>query len=251
MKAFKYLLFAALSVHIPGTAAETLNLGGQDYPPFNWLENNAPKGAMVDVVNALCTRLKIECRITIVPLARGLNLLENGTLDGFISLSPNAQRMAYSSTMNPIIVSKISYLTLDNEAQAISNEQALNHWQVTAVRGSTTLALLYEQQKKINDLLVTEEINSDTMIKKLKNHHTERPQSAVFGSEEVLNHIAAENDIHLTPIYTVTTQNFTNIFSKKTVPTSMIDSMNATLEDMKKTGELQKILDPWGMHIAP
>ncbi len=74
MKQFAFALFFLLS----GTAhAETLRLLTEEYPPYNFSENGAVKGASVEQAELMMKALGTEYSLEILPWARALSLTEN------------------------------------------------------------------------------------------------------------------------------------------------------------------------------
>ncbi len=66
--------------------AKEFKFAGQDYPPFNWLENGKATGAMVDIIAAACSITKDNCTVEILPLKRAMTSLEAGEIHGVVSL---------------------------------------------------------------------------------------------------------------------------------------------------------------------
>jgi polar amino acid transport system substrate-binding protein len=74
MKQFAFALIFLLS----GTAhAETLRLLTEEYPPYNFSENGAVKGASVEQAELMMKALNAEYSLEILPWARALSLTEN------------------------------------------------------------------------------------------------------------------------------------------------------------------------------
>jgi polar amino acid transport system substrate-binding protein len=74
MRHFAFALVFLLS----GTAqAETLKLLTEEYPPYNFSENGAVKGASVEQAELMMKALDTEYSLEILPWARALSLTEN------------------------------------------------------------------------------------------------------------------------------------------------------------------------------
>ena len=74
MRHFAFALVFLLS----GTAqAETLKLLTEEYPPYNFSENGAVKGASVEQAELMMKALDTEYALEILPWARALSLTEN------------------------------------------------------------------------------------------------------------------------------------------------------------------------------
>lgn len=47
--------------------AKDYKFNGQEFPPYNYMENGKAVGAMVDFVEAICAITKDHCTVDIVP----------------------------------------------------------------------------------------------------------------------------------------------------------------------------------------
>jgi len=82
-------------------AEQTLTLVALDnYAPFSWQENGQAKGNDIEIVNELCTRLKINCIIKFIPWKRALIETEHGNIDGIIGAFTSAERDKFAHSIN-------------------------------------------------------------------------------------------------------------------------------------------------------
>lgn len=228
------------------TLANDLVFVGQDYPPFNWVEAGEVKGGMVEVMNKACEKLKYNCKFAIVPLARGIRMLEAGTADGVMSLIPNAERAVYADFSPTIAVTNLTYFGLKGKVKKVDSLKDLEGWTVGAVRASTSLKIARENQKQLKSMNIVEETHNKQMILKLQaGRYGEK--GAIFGGAAVLEFEAKKHQVELEAVLIDTNQGFTTAFSKKSVDAQTFADFNTTLETMKKSGEIKLILDKFDL----
>ena len=226
--------------------AKDLTFVGQDYPPFNWNEGGDVKGGMVDVMRKACEKLKYNCKFSIVPLARAVQMLEDGSADGVMSLIPNADRAKFANFSPTIVVSSLSYFGAKGKVKKANSLNDLEGWTVGTVRASTSHKLATEHQKQVKNLTIAEEVNNETLIKKLQGGRYGE-KGAIMGGDAVLLFEAKKAKMDLELIWNSDAQGFTTAFSKKSVDAATLAELNKTLEAMKKNGEVKTILDKFSL----
>ncbi len=239
-------LLVALCVLATPVAAKDLSFVGQDYPPFNWNEGGEVKGGMVEVMKKACEKLKHNCKFGIVPLARAMQMLEEGSVDGVLSLIPNADRAKFSNFSPTLVVSNLSYFGAKGKAKKVGGLNDLEGWTVGAVRASSSLKLAVANQKQLKNMTVVEEVNNETLIKKLQGDRY-GDKGAIIGGDAVLEFEAKKAKLDLELILGGEAQGFTTAFSKKSVDAATFAELTKTLEAMKKSGEVKAILDKFSL----
>ncbi|WP_174873778.1 substrate-binding periplasmic protein [Vogesella oryzae] len=74
----------------------------EEFPPYTYATSQAA-GPMVDVLNALCDRLALSCRIDVLPWRRALQLAEEGRADGIFTVVDMPARRQYFYISPPVI----------------------------------------------------------------------------------------------------------------------------------------------------
>lgn len=238
-------LCLALLVATPAMAKD-LSFVGQEYPPFNWSEGGEVKGGMVDVLKKACEKLKHTCKFSIVPLARAVQMLEDGGVDGVMSLIPNADRAKFANFSPTVVVSNLAYFGVKGKTKKVSSLKDMEGWTIGAVRASSSLKLAVENQKQVKGMTVVEEVNNETLIKKLQGERY-GDKGAIMGGDAVLDYEAKKAKLELELVLNGEAQGFTTAFSKKSVDASTLAEFNKTLEAMKKSGEVKTILSKFSL----
>ena len=244
-KAWLMALLVAAPVVTPAAAKDLLIIG-QDYPPFNWMDAGTVKGGMVDVLRKACEKLKFNCKFSIVPLARGMPMLEDGSADAVMSLIPNAERAVYAQFSPTLVVQNMGYFALKGKAKPMTSLSDLSGWTVGAVRGSASLRMAREHQKQVKDLVLVEEVSNETLINKLLGERY-GDKGAVMSGDAVLGFNARRAHVALEMLWSAEPQGFTTAFSKKSVDAQTFADITKTLEAMKKSGELKALLDKYAL----
>ena len=226
--------------------SKDLTIVGQDYPPFNWSEAGVVKGGMVDVLKKACEKLKFNCKFSIVPLPRGLQMLEDGSADAVMSLIPNAERAGYAQFSPTLVVQSMGYFGAKGKVKPVASLKDLSGWTIGAVRGSSSFKIATEHQKQVKNLTLVEEVSNDTMIKKLQGDRY-GDKGAVIGGEAVLQYDANKAKLELELVFSAEAQGFTTAFSKKSVDAQTFADISKTLDAMKKSGELKAILEKYSL----
>ncbi len=238
---------ALLTLWAAGTPlAKDLSFVGQDYPPFNWVDSGEIKGGLVDVLKKACEKLKHNCAFEIVPLARGIEMLREGQVDGVMSLIPNAERGAFASFSPTVVATNMSYFGAKGKVKKIDSRADLDGWKVGAVRASTSWRLAAQDQKLATNMSLVEEVNNETLVKKLQAGRY-GDKGAVLGGEAVLAFEAKKIGLELELVLRGETQGFTVAFSKKKGDAQTAADFSATLDAMKKSGELKTILTKYAL----
>lgn len=230
--------------------AKDLVFVGQDYPPFNWAEGSEIKGGMVEVLKKACDKLHVNCKFGIVPLARAIKMLEDGSAeggaDGVMSLIPNAERGAFANFSPTLVVSTLGYFGVKGKVKKIATLKELDGWTIGVARASTSSKMVLEHKKQVPNLTVVEEVNNETMVKKLKGDRY-GDKGAIFGGDAILEYEAKQAKLEIDMILSGGAQNFTTAFSKKSVDAQTFADFTQTLEGMKKSGEVKAILDKYAL----
>lgn len=256
----KKLLLTALFTLIlqpPTFAQEAVSKGekeylfiGQEYEPFNWTEGGTLKGGMLEVVKSLCSKMSIICKFESVPMKRLIQMLENGSTDGVLSLIPNSDREAYTTLSIPIIHSNMSYFAVKGTLKKIKRLDDLSGATVGTLAASSAEKIALTHKEQVKDLKVQSESELSTVLNKLTAGRY-GPKGLALSNEDVFATLYKKLNINnLEVVYVVKTDGFSVAFSKKAVDPSFIEQFNANIVKIKQSGELKKLLKPFGLKPA-
>lgn len=117
------LLVLLLSLQASVSIAAELRFVTEDFPPFTYAlktpaSSNAgvhADGPLVEVVLAVCERLRYRCRIDIHPWRRALDLAERGEADGIFTVVHSPERDAHFHITRMLVTSRYAVFSHDNE----------------------------------------------------------------------------------------------------------------------------------------
>lgn len=255
----KILLVALFTLNMqPLTfAQEALSKGekeytfiGLEYEPFNWTDGGTHKGGMLEVVKNVCNKMKIKCKFEFIPMKRVIKMLEDGSTDGVLSLIPNSDREAFATLSVPIIRSNISYFAVKGTFKKIKKLEDLNGATVGALAASSAEKIALTHKEQIKDLKVENESELPTVVNKLTAGRYGAKGLAI-SNEDVFTTLFKKLNIDtLEVVYVASVDGFSVAFSKKASDPSFIRKFNANILEMKKTGELENLLKPYGLKPA-
>ncbi|MBY0414544.1 MAG: transporter substrate-binding domain-containing protein, partial [Bdellovibrionales bacterium] len=220
----KYILFSLL--FSTGLFAKDFKFNGQDYPPFNFMENGKATGATTEIVAAMCAITKDNCTVELVPLKRAMSSLESGEVHGVISLLKNAERDAFANFSPTIIKSDMIYATVNDKATPGSVAE-LKGWTLGAVASSSSAKTAAADAKVAGEgAKVVEESDNDTVVKKLANGRYGE-KGAVIINEDVLTFLSKKHAAtNIKKMFVAKSDDFGIYFSKKTVVKADLDKFS-------------------------
>jgi ABC-type amino acid transport substrate-binding protein len=185
---------------------------------------------------------KDNCTVDIVPLKRAMTLLENGEIHGVISLLKNAERDGFANISPTVIKSDMIYVTASDKAKAGSVAE-LKGWTIGAVASSSSAKIATANAKEAGEgAKVVEDSDNDTVVKKLANNRYGDKGAAII-NEDVLTFLSKKNAVsNIKKMFVAKSDDFGIYFSKKTVDKADLEKFSSALEQLKKNGEINKIL---------
>lgn len=245
----------ALLLHFPDTGQASKDekqymFFGQEYKPFSWAEDGRLMGGMVQVVKRVCGKMNIKCKFESVPIKRQIQMLESGLTDGVLNFIPNSDRDAYSTLSIPVIQSNMSYFAVKGTFKPIKSLEELNGATVGALAASSAEKIALTHKDQIKELKVESESEILTVLNKLTAGRY-GPKGLAISNEDVFTTLIKELKINnLEVVYVAETYGFRVAFSKKAVDAEFIKLFNSNIAKMKQSGELKKLLKPFGLKPA-
>lgn len=227
------------------SVARDMVFAGQDYPPFNYEDGGKVVGGMHDIVKKACDDLKHNCTFKIIPLARATKMMEDGEVDGVLSLIANPERAVYSNFSPTIIVTTVSYMGKKGTPKLASYKE-LSGWTVGGVRASSSLKIVVKHNEEVKGITISEEVNNEALVLKLTSD-AYGAKGAVMGSEDVLNYFAKKAKVEIAPVLALKDEEFMVAFGKKKVSADELAAFTKTLEGYKKSGTVKKMLAPYAL----
>ncbi len=87
-----------------------------DWPPFNFYEDNTPKGYSIDYMNLVAKKLGIEIEYISGPSwSEFLEMMKNGSLDVMINIASTKERRSYLGFTEPYFITKAALFVLNSD----------------------------------------------------------------------------------------------------------------------------------------
>jgi polar amino acid transport system substrate-binding protein len=98
--------------------------------PTSYIENGEQSGILIDVINEAFNRAGYSVEIFLMPWARCLREVENGTVDGIFSVYKTAERQEFLTYADEVLISQVqaffvavdSTITFDGDLQKLANK---------------------------------------------------------------------------------------------------------------------------------
>ncbi len=245
----KKISFLLLTIFVISTQAYSKDYKfiGQDYEPFNWKEDGKMQGGMFEVVSAACLKMHENCSFDILPMKRVTKMLEEGMTDGVLSLIKNSDREKYSVLSTPIIKSAMSLHALKDSYPKKLKLKDFKKATVGVTSSSSAAKLVEKIKEDIGELSIVYETSLATTIKKLSAKRYGKTGLGMANEDVARVFMKKEGIKNIESIYDVELGNFGVAFSKKNIDPKFIEKFNRTIVAMKKSGEIKKILKPYGL----
>ncbi|MEX0445306.1 arginine ABC transporter substrate-binding protein [Xenorhabdus sp. SGI246] len=241
----KKLLFAALlsSVTLSATAAEkqTLHFATEaTYPPFEFIdENNKIQGFDVDLANAICKKIHVECTFTnqaFDSLIPSLKFRRVDVLMAGIDITPDRQKQVdFTDTYYD---NSAIFVTIKGKYSQLTE---LKGKQVGTQNGTTHQKYLMEQHKALKSVPYDSYQNA---ILDLKNGRID----ALFGDTAVVNVWLKKNKELGTIGEKVTDKNYFGTglgIAVRKGNTVLLNKLNQALAEIKQDGTYDTIYKKW------
>ena len=161
--------FFALTAIQAYAQPKEITIATLEYPPFIYSENNQAKGPLVDKINHIFGKMGIHVTIQMLPITRGLSMVESGEVDAYFSLKKTPEReRKLLFTKNPVIQQPfVFFAKSDSGIEWNGDINSVNKYRIGVV-SKTSYGNLFDGYIKYNIITNVEESRSfELNIKKL------------------------------------------------------------------------------------
>lgn len=228
-------------------AEETLIFASpEDLPPKIYKENGVLKGTYVDIIRAVCKRMKCKADFQMYPWARAVAMAKAGEVDALFPPLKTKERLEFlifpaepmSYTRNVIFARK-------NSGYKISQLSDLKNL-IVGINDQYSYGPAFDQYKKNLHLDVSR--TEELQIKKLANNSLKRMDVAAGAEEAFLilsKRLGYSRDFEI--IYTISENPSYVAFSRARGKKAkqLANEFSATLSQLKKEGVVDRINDQY------
>lgn len=211
----------------------------EEYPPYNYTENGVLKGIATDTVKEILLKIKHPEMIEVLPWSRAYSLIQRQDNMVLFSMTRTESREQLFKWVGPV---------------------AENNWVFFAKKGSGVKISSMGDAKKVNAIgtykddageLMLKELgftNIDSVIRdELNVKKLEQDKIQLWISGDVQGYIKAKEfklQDSIEPVYNIKSMQLYIAFSKNT-PDDEVKKWQAALDELKKDGTYQKIVDKY------
>jgi len=238
----------ASALALTSALAAQLTFNTQDFSPFNYEANGAVAGPAADVIRRICTDMKIECPMRVLPWRRAQQEVEDGRVNGMFVIGWNEERAKWLHFSPPLMVTEYGFFVRDDNPLAYKQIADVRGYSVGVFGPSNTATTLEKIRASLGDLTIDMTPDDAAAFKKLSLGRVR----AVFSNREVgvdhLNRLGIANvryaGRHSTLKYYIG-------FSQKFTDKALVDQFNATFRTLHERGVIRDILARYGMQPTP
>ncbi|WP_304087304.1 ABC transporter substrate-binding protein [Maridesulfovibrio ferrireducens] len=233
---------------LPANAKDKITFATQDFPPFSYLENGEVQGPGAAIIKKICMKLETDYEIILRPWRRSQSMAKKGEVQAIFLIGKNKQRESWIIFSPPIINTEYGFFECTTTPINYKNIYSLRGKRVGVYGPSNTSNELIKISKPLRGRISIDTTPDDIApFKKLSKCRVD----AVYSNKEV--GFAMIEKLNLDNIQFAGANKDINYyigFSKEFAPPEFVKKFNKELENMKKTGELQLILNKFGMQAA-
>ena len=213
-----------------------LFLGNQNLPPMVYLEDNTPKGVVVDIVKAL--EKKTGRSIIIKPMnwAEAQSMVEQGNADALIQINETEERKKIFDFSEPLLESEFSIFTLSGRT-GISGIADISGLRV-GVEEKGFPSVVLQSNPLINLVRVPTLSEAFKMLE-------EGNLDVVIADEWVGSYILADKKINDVVVVGAPIAKLSSSIAVKKGDTELLAEINNGLNAIKEDGTYQQILKKW------
>ncbi|GAA3922036.1 ABC transporter substrate-binding protein [Litoribacillus peritrichatus] len=249
---FRYLkamcLFCFLVLTFPAFALDTNTIiitGNADKPPKIWLENQQPKGILVDILQYAEQRMAgYNYQIHLLPWKRAYQASLTGQ-QGIVGISKTNERLSLFNYSVPLYYDEIILVTAKNNSFAFNKQEDLTGKRIGICRGCS-FGEEYEKAKKF--FTVVEDNDNNQRLRMLLKGRIdaaiinpgEHALNMIVDNDEFLSQhkdqfVVLEKRLDLDPNYLA--------FSKNVDNQAFIEAFNQVIKSGYKRGDIQRIIE--------
>ncbi len=248
-KSSKIFWFTIMFVFIYSGLAlgQALVFDTQDFLPFSYKIDGEIKGPGVDIIEAVCEKINVDCSFRLLPWTRAQNEVKTGKANAMFVIGWNKARDEWLYFTPPILKTEYGFFVKDDNPLEFKAESDIKGYKVGVFGPSNTSKSLEKIKVNLGDLTIDMRPDDESGFKKLSGGRVD----AVFSNRDV--GAAMIKKINLTNLRYAGKQRELNYyigFSKEFNDKAIVDAFNSGFIELYKDGTITKILDKYYMEPA-
>ena len=224
-----------------------LKLNTQDFAPFNYEVNGVVSGPAADIIRKICSEMKIDCTMNLLPWRRAQDEVANGTAQGLFVIGWNEERAKTLYFSPPLLNTEYGFFVRDDNPLKFKQSSDVKGYTVGVFGPSNTATALEKIKAEIKELTIDMTPDDQAAFKKLSLSRVD----AVFSNRDVgYDFMRSLNLKNIRYSGRQQTLKYYIGFSQKFTEKKLVDQFNATFRDLHKRGVIQQILAKYKMDPA-
>ena len=224
-----------------------LKLNTQDFAPFSYEVNGVVSGPAADIIRKICSEMKIDCTMHLLPWRRAQDEVANGTAQGLFVIGWNEERAKTLYFSPPLLNTEYGFFVRDDNPLKFKQNLDVKGYIVGVYGPSNTATALEKIKADIKDLTIDMTPDDKAAFKKLSLARVDAVFSNRDEGYDLLHKLALKNIR-----YSGRQQSLKYYigFSQKFTDKKVVDEFNTTFRSLYKRGVIQEILTKYKMDAA-
>ncbi|TCU17186.1 substrate-binding periplasmic protein [Rhizobium sullae] len=236
----KLLLLALLALHCAAPArSQTVNFTTEEYPPFNYRDGKAIKGATVEQVEKVMADIGIDYAMEVLPWARAYSLAQSQPMTCVFATAHNALRDPLFKWIEPLLVDRNILITRKGSGVVAKDLEEAKKYIIGTQREDYTEMVLRE--KGFTKLDVATDFNA-TLRKLLGSRIDMMPISEIYFEK-----LKTDQPVEMV---TMLSSQPMGIACHKDFPSDLQARMQAALDKLIADGTQKEIFLKYGLNLG-
>ena len=224
-----------------------LKLNTQDFAPFSYEVNGVVSGPAAAIIRKICSEMKIDCSMHLLPWRRAQDEVANGTAQGLFVIGWNEERAKTLYFSPPLLNTEYGFFVRDDNPLKFKQNLDVKGYIVGVYGPSNTATALEKIKADIKDLTIDMTPDDKAAFKKLSLARVDAVFSNRDEGYDLLHKLALKNIR-----YSGRQQSLKYYigFSQKFTDKKVVDEFNTTFRSLYKRGVIQEILTKYKMDAA-
>ena len=224
--------------------AEELMFYTQEFAPFSYSENSEVSGPAVEIIKIVCKGINVEPKFGIFPWRRAIEKAKEGDANALFVMGWNKPRTEWLYFSHPVIETEYGFFVQKNNLLEYKQPSDIEGYDVSVYGPSNTSNTLIKIAETAGNLEVDMTPDDESSFRKTDFGRT----TGTFSNKDVGFAIIKKLGLkNLRYAGHYKKLNYYIGFLKANTEKSTVDKFNAKLKELTDSGEIQKILDKYGM----
>jgi len=252
MKKLPLLALTLYALFIGTSHAEDYKFVTEEFPPFNFNENDKAAGPMPEVIQAICAEIKKTCSITVLPWRRALEMAESGEATGIFSVVDVPVRREKFFMLAPVFRSAYAFFAPQAEAWTYGGPDSIKGKTIAVYGPSGTSSIAEDIITKAHGGAKMEiEVSNEILLKKMDNGGRYDPSTVGMINQDVGQYMMHKLGIKgLKFVGEAMPISYTAGLSRKSVSEADVKIFEDAIGKLKAFGTTQQIATRYGLRVA-